>query len=74
MKSYLSEEEIIALTGYQQPERQIKVLRSRGFTRVFRGPKGNVVVEWPHFEAVSSGRLISNKPNTVRLAFLKGEK
>jgi hypothetical protein len=42
MKSYLSEEEIIALTGYQQPERQIKVLRSRGFTRVFRGPKGNV--------------------------------
>jgi hypothetical protein len=74
MKSYLSEEEIIALTGYQQPERQIKALRSRGFTRVFRGPKGNVVIEWPHFEAVSSGRLATVRPDTVRLGFLRGEK
>jgi hypothetical protein len=74
MQSSLTEEEIVALTGYAQPERQLNVLKARGFTRAYRSPNGRVVVERPHFESVSSGLLGNVLPSKPNLSFFRIEK
>ncbi|RYE43923.1 MAG: DUF4224 domain-containing protein [Hyphomicrobiales bacterium] len=55
MSLTLSESEIVALTGYQYPTRQLEVLRARGFYRAVMGRSG-VVLTRAHYEAVESGR------------------
>ncbi|MFC5498168.1 DUF4224 domain-containing protein [Caenimonas terrae] len=55
--SILSPAEIEDITGYQQATKQLQVLHDRGFLRAFINRKGEVVLERPHFEAVSRGEL-----------------
>jgi hypothetical protein len=50
----LASSEIVCLTGYEQPCKQLAVLHKRGFVRAYIGRKG-VVLERPHFEAVCRG-------------------
>ncbi len=52
----LSEAELLELTGYERPTKQLNVLHARGFTRAFIGRNG-VVLERSHYEAVSRGEL-----------------
>lgn len=51
----LTDAEIEALTGYQQPAAQLRAQLSRGFHRAHRNLTGRVILERPHFEAVSRG-------------------
>lgn len=51
----LTDAEIEALTGYQQPSAQLRALQARGFHRAHRNLAGRVILERPHFEAVSRG-------------------
>jgi hypothetical protein len=52
----LSEDELHALTGYRMPSKQLEELHRQGFVRTRRHPlSGRVVLERPHFEAVSRG-------------------
>lgn len=53
----LSEQEIIdASGGYRQPSAQLRELHRRGFWRAYRSTlTGKVVLERPHYDAVSRG-------------------
>jgi hypothetical protein len=51
----LTDAEIEALTGYLQPAAQLRDLQARGFHRAHRNLTGRVILERPHFEAVSRG-------------------
>lgn len=50
----LSAEEIVLLTRYSRPADQLRELHQRGYTRAYLR-SGQVVLERPHFEAVSRG-------------------
>jgi len=52
----LNASEILRLTGYEQPCKQLSVLHRRGFTRAFIGRRG-VVLERVHYESVCSGQI-----------------
>ena len=56
--------ELVQLTGYQQPKRQLEVLHRRGFTRAYLGRRG-VVLEHAHYLAVCARQVEPSKP-TVR--------
>ena len=51
----LPTEEIERMTGYRQPAAQLAALHKRGFFRAYRNAVGAVVLERPHFDAVSAG-------------------
>jgi hypothetical protein len=52
----LSEEELIELTDYRQPAKQLEVLREQGFWRARRSlVTGGVILERAHYEAVCAG-------------------
>lgn len=54
----LTPAELHAITGYEQPLRQLEVLRAAGFWRARIRERDNVLVlERPHFEAVCAGAL-----------------
>ncbi|MFO0497907.1 MAG: DUF4224 domain-containing protein [Betaproteobacteria bacterium] len=54
----LTPAELHAITGYEQPSRQLEVLRAAGFWRARIRERDNVLVlERPHFEAVCAGAL-----------------
>lgn len=56
MSVILSEEDIIQLTGRKQAAAQLRELHQLGFWRARRAPvTGRVILERPHFEAVSRG-------------------
>lgn len=68
----LSAEELVAITGYEQPCRQLGVLRKRGFYRAYIARKGGVVLERTHYEAVTSGQDSAQKSGkTVNTAFMR---
>lgn len=52
----LTPEELVDLTGYRKPGHQLAELHRRGYWRATRGQKsGRVILERPHFDAVSRG-------------------
>jgi hypothetical protein len=53
----LTPEELVTLTGYRQPSRQLAELHRMGFHRARRNGLGAVVLERPHYDAVSAGSL-----------------
>lgn len=73
MTPTLSPQEIEQITDYTSKCRQLEVLHKRGFVRAYRSRNGKIVLERPHFEAVSRGeygKAAQEKP-TVNLSFLK---
>lgn len=60
----LSRDELKALTGYEQPSRQLAELHRRGFVRAYMGRHG-LVLERAHYEAVCRGDVERKRP-TVR--------
>lgn len=57
-RAILTPAELHAITGYEQPSRQLEVLRAAGFWRARIRERDNVLVlERPHFEAVCAGAL-----------------
>lgn len=59
----LSEQEVQAASGgYSKPAFQLRELHRRGFWRAYRSPlTGKVVLERPHFDAVSRGVIAAPK-------------
>jgi hypothetical protein len=55
MSIVLTEEELVALTGYKLATMQLDVLRRRGFYRACIGRHG-VVLTRAHYEAVEGGK------------------
>jgi len=49
----LTEAELIRLTGYSQPARQLVELHKQGFGRARRDRFGQVIVERSHYDAVT---------------------
>ena len=65
----LNADELQALTGYEQPTKQLNILHKRGFTRAFIGRRG-VVLERAHYEAVCQGVSLDRPVvKEVNLAF-----
>lgn len=62
----LSEDELVALTGYKRPADQLVELHSRGFHRAYRNRLGRVTLERPHYDAVCAGAQQLARPK-VRL-------
>lgn len=58
----LSEGELVKLTGYHQPSKQLAELHRLGFTRARRGRLGNVILERVHYEAVCRGLTQPSRP------------
>lgn len=69
----LQSDELLQLTGYEQPTRQLAVLHKRGFTRAFIGRRG-VVLERAHFEAVCRGQIDKPVEKVANLAFMGARK
>jgi len=63
----LSQVEIVAITGYRQPTRQLAELHSRGFHRATMGRDG-VVLERAHYEAVCCGAIERARPKVQLVA------
>ena len=65
----LSKAELVALTSYELPCKQLAELHAQGFHRARIGRDG-VILERAHYEAVCQGR--SEKPRkSANMAFLK---
>ena len=68
----VAQDEIEAMTGYKQPTRQLAILHERGFYRAWINASGAVVLEVPHYEAVSAGRAHNDRPaKSANLSFLR---
>ena len=68
----LSEAELTAITGYEQPAKQINVLHSRGFARAWIGRHGRVILERTHYDAVCRNEYAQPKPRlSANLDFMK---
>lgn len=65
----LKSEELVQLTGYRAPTKQLEVLLKRGFTRAFISRR-RVVLERAHYEAVCCGQIGKSAEKTVNLAFM----
>lgn len=65
MTIILNQDEIVALTGFRVPTRQLERLRADGFYRARIGRAG-VVLERSHYEAVTRGQdAVSAPPRKV---------
>jgi hypothetical protein len=52
----LTRDELVRVTGYRQPARQVAELRRQGYYRARRAPvTGEVILERAHYEAVCAG-------------------
>jgi hypothetical protein len=69
----LSREEIKEITGYTRATKALNVLQARGFHRAFIDREGQVVLERPHFEAISRGEAppLQRPAKVANLAFLR---
>jgi hypothetical protein len=61
-----SDAELFELTGYHRAAEQLAELHRRGFARAYRNRLGRVVLERPHYDAVTRGEQVAAKPK-VRL-------
>lgn len=55
MSLTLTDDELVALTGYRRAAEQLRTLRAMGFWRARRNPLGQVVLERAHYESVCRG-------------------
>lgn len=62
----LSKDELIKLTGYRYPCKQLEILHKRGFNRAYMSRHG-VVLERAHFEAVCKGEVGRNGKTAANL-------
>lgn len=63
----LTEDELLAITGYSQPARQLRALHAHGFTRARLSPRtGRVVLERAHYHAVAEGRAAATSGAPAR--------
>lgn len=69
----LQRDELEQLTGYEQPTKQLNILRKRGFNRAFIGRRG-VILERAHYEAVCTGQIGKSKGKQVNLSFFGSSK
>ena len=69
----LDPEEIVRLTGYEQPCKQLEVLQKRGFSRAYINRRG-VVLERAHFEAVCRGQLGNSSGKQANLGYFGSRK
>lgn len=69
MAAVLTDDEVReASGGYTQPARQLRELHKRGFWRASRSIlTGKVILERPHFEAVTRGEASAPKQSRPRL-------
>lgn len=58
----LTDAEILDLTGYVQPCKQIEALKAQGFWRARRNIRGHVILERAHYEAVCAGATAGPSP------------
>lgn len=58
----LTEEELVALTGYKVAAKQLRELQRAGFTRARIGSTGRVVLERDHYRAVCAGQAQTERP------------
>lgn len=63
----LSERELVDLTGYRQPSKQLAELLRRGFWRAYRNRLGDVILERSHFQAVTRGESAPAAPRRPQL-------
>lgn len=64
----LNHAELVALTGYSLPCKQLNVLHKRGFLRAYIGRRG-VVLERTHYEAVCVGQTAKAPVKEANLSF-----
>lgn len=62
----LTHDELVDITGYEQPARILATLHARGFHRAWRNRLGEVVLERAHYDAVCAGATQAARPK-VRL-------
>lgn len=62
MSATLDRDELIRLTGYVQPARQVRELQRQGFSRARRNRLGEVVLERAHYDAVCAGEVVKPRP------------
>jgi hypothetical protein len=56
MSATLTPEELFEVTGYKRQAEQLVELKRQGFYRARRSPSdGAVILERPHYEAISAG-------------------
>lgn len=58
----LTREELVQLTGYEKPSKQLAELHRRGFMRAYIGRHG-LVLERAHYEAVCRGETERKRPS-----------
>ena len=63
----LTPDELLALTGYRQPARQLEELRRMGFYRARRSVLGGVVLERAHYDSICAGREAQTPANQPQL-------
>lgn len=54
--------ELVELTRYARPAKQLAVLHIRGFHRAYLDHNGQVVLERAHYEAVCRGEIQPARP------------
>ncbi len=59
----LSEDDLVTLTGYRRPAKQLDVLHRAGFFRARMSEnREGVILERAHYEAVCSGKIEAARP------------
>lgn len=58
----LSDAELVAITRYAMPSKQLAELHRQGFYRARMGRVGGVLLERAHYEAVCAGQQIAKSP------------
>jgi hypothetical protein len=53
----LSDAELVELTEYEQPTKQLQELHRQGFYRARIGRTGRVILERAHYDAVARGEV-----------------
>jgi len=69
----MSQDELLAITGYRTPTKQLNILHARGFVRAYVGRHG-VVLERAHYDAVCRGefgKLPEQRKTAANLDFLR---
>ena len=61
-------EELVSLTGFVQPSRQLAELHRRGFSRAYRNRLGRVILERAHYDAVCAGQAQPARPKVRMIA------
>ena len=63
----LTNEELVALTGYRRPADQLRALHAAGYWRARPGPDGAVILERAHADAVARGQTSANDGSRPRV-------